>query len=182
MTGAMNFAVTFVPAAVAIFTSGKVSEQENFFMRGAKALYRPLLRRAIAHRGLVARGAAVLVLLSLLLASRMGSEFIPNLDEGDLAVHSLRIPGTSLTQAIEMQNAVQKKFLEFPEVKETFAKIGTAEVATDPTRPSVADGFVMIVIGGILSSTALTLLVLPALCRIFHRETKRPESAPAAVQ
>ncbi len=74
----------------------------------------------------------------------MGSEFIPNLDEGDLAVHSLRIPGTSLTQAIEMQNAVQKKFLEFPEVKETFAKIGTAEVATDPMPPSVADGFVMI--------------------------------------
>ncbi len=144
LTGAMIFSVTFVPAAVAIFMSGKVSEKENFFMRGAKSLYQPLLRSAIANRGLVAIGAAVLVVLSVLLASRMGSEFIPNLDEGDLAVHSLRIPGTSLTQAIEMQNAVQKKFLEFPEVKETFAKIGTAEVATDPMPPSVADGFVMI--------------------------------------
>ena len=122
---AMIFSVTFVPAAVAIFMSGKVAEKENFFMRGAKAFYTPLLRFAIANRGFVAVGAAILVLLSVLLASPMGSEFIPNLDEGDLAVHSLRIPGTSLTQAIEMQNAVQKKFLEFPEVKETFAKIGT---------------------------------------------------------
>ncbi len=144
LTGAMIFSVTFVPAAVALFVSGKISETENFFMRGAKSLYAPLLRAALAHRGLVTSGAAVLVALSLLLAARMGSEFIPNLDEGDLAVHSLRIPGTSLTQAIEMQNAVQKKFLEFPEVKETFAKIGTAEVATDPMPPSVADGFVMI--------------------------------------
>jgi cobalt-zinc-cadmium resistance protein CzcA len=144
LTGAMIFSVTFVPAAVAIFMSGKVSEKENFLMRGAKAIYTPLLRGAIASRGLVATAAVVLVVLTLLLASRMGSEFIPNLDEGDLAVHSLRIPGTSLTQAIDMQNAVQKKFLEFPEVKETFAKIGTAEVATDPMPPSVADGFVMI--------------------------------------
>ena len=144
LTGAMIFSVTFVPAAVAIFMSGKVSEKENFLMRGAKAIYTPLLRAAIASRALVATGAVVLVVLSLLIASRMGSEFIPNLDEGDLAVHSLRIPGTSLTQAIDMQNAVQKKFAEFPEVKETFAKIGTAEVATDPMPPSVADGFVMI--------------------------------------
>ena len=144
LTGAMILSVTFVPASVAIFMSGKISEKENFIMRGAKALYTPMLRAAIANRGVVATAAAVLVVLSLLLASRMGSEFIPNLDEGDLAVHSLRIPGTSLTQAIDMQNAVQKKFLEFPEVKETFAKIGTAEVATDPMPPSVADGFVMI--------------------------------------
>ncbi len=144
LTGAMIFSVTFVPAAVAIFMSGKVSEKENFLMRGAKSIYTPLLRGAIASRGVVAIGAAILVVLSLLVASKMGSEFIPNLDEGDLAVHSLRIPGTSLTQAIDMQNAVQKKFLEFPEVKETFAKIGTAEVATDPMPPSVADGFVMI--------------------------------------
>ncbi len=144
LTGAMIFSVTFVPAAVALFMTSKVSEKENFLMRGAKAIYTPLLRAAIASRALVATGAFVLVVLSLLLASRMGSEFMPNLDEGDLAVHSLRIPGTSLTQAIAMQNAVEKKFLEFPEVEETFSKIGTAEVATDPMPPSVADGFVML--------------------------------------
>jgi cobalt-zinc-cadmium resistance protein CzcA len=142
--GAMILSVTFVPAAIAIFMGGKIAEKENFLVRGAKALYLPVLKISVAHRAVVATAAAVAVALSLLLASRMGSEFIPNLDEGDLAVHSLRVPGTSLSQAIHMQNSVQKAFMKFPEVAETFSKIGTAEVATDPMPPSVADGFVML--------------------------------------
>ncbi|MFV1967833.1 MAG: efflux RND transporter permease subunit, partial [Pirellulaceae bacterium] len=143
LTGALIFSVTFVPAALAVLMSGKVSEKENIVMRAAKKIYAPLLRLSIASRGPVAAGAVVVVALSLLLATRMGREFIPNLDEGDFAVHSLRIPGTSLTQAIDLQNAVERKFQEFPEVRKTFSKIGTAEVATDPMPPSVADGFVI---------------------------------------
>ncbi|MFK5920634.1 MAG: CusA/CzcA family heavy metal efflux RND transporter [Verrucomicrobiota bacterium] len=143
LTGAMIFSLTFVPVAIALFMGGKVSEKENIVMRIAKMIYAPLLRVSIASRSVVAAVAVVIVALSLLLASRMGSEFIPNLDEGDFAVHSLRIPGTSLSQAIHLQNAVEKKFQEFPEVLETFSKIGTAEVATDPMPPSVADGFVI---------------------------------------
>ncbi len=142
--GAMILSVTFVPAAIAIFMGGKIAEKENFLIRGAKALYLPLLKISVANRGVIAVAAAVIVALSLLLATRMGSEFIPNLDEGDLAVHSLRVPGTSLSQAIHLQNSVQKAFMKFPEVEETFSKIGTAEVATDPMPPSVADGFVML--------------------------------------
>ena len=142
--GAMILSVTFVPAAIAIFMGGKIAEKENFLVRGAKAIYLPVLKLSVANRGVIAVAAAVMVALSLLLASRMGSEFIPNLDEGDLAVHSLRVPGTSLSQAIHMQNSVQKAFMKFPEVAETFSKIGTAEVATDPMPPSVADGFVML--------------------------------------
>jgi heavy metal efflux system protein len=142
--GAMILSVTFVPAALAIFMRGKIAEKENIFVRAVKAAYLPSLRFSVAHRGVVAIAAAVVVALSLLLASRMGSEFIPNLDEGDLAVHSLRVPGTSLSQAIHMQNSVETAFKKFPEVSETFAKIGTAEVATDPMPPSVADGFVML--------------------------------------
>jgi heavy metal efflux system protein len=142
--GAMVLSVTFVPAAIAIFMGGKIAEKENFLVRGAKAIYLPILKLSVANRGVIATAAAVIVALSLLLASRMGSEFIPNLDEGDLAVHSLRVPGTSLSQAIHMQNKVQKAFMKFPEVAETFSKIGTAEVATDPMPPSVADGFVML--------------------------------------
>jgi cobalt-zinc-cadmium resistance protein CzcA len=142
--GAMILSVTFVPAAIAIFLRGKIAEKENFLIRGSKALYLPLLKASVANRGVIAVGAAVIVALSLLLASRMGSEFIPNLDEGDLAVHSLRVPGTSLSQAIHLQNAVESEFKKFPEVAETFSKIGTAEVATDPMPPSVADGFVML--------------------------------------
>ncbi len=142
--GAMILSITFIPAAIAIFMRGKVAEKENFIVRGAKSLYLPLLKISVANRGIIAVAAAVIVALSLLLATRMGSEFIPNLDEGDLAVHSLRVPGTSLSQAIHMQNSVQKAFMKFPEVAETFSKIGTAEVATDPMPPSVADGFVML--------------------------------------
>ena len=142
--GAMILSITFVPAAIAIFMRGKIAEKENYLVRGVKVIYLPLLRISVAHRGVIAVAAAVVVALSLLLATRMGSEFIPNLDEGDLAVHSLRVPGTSLSQAVHMQNSVQKAFMKFPEVAETFSKIGTAEVATDPMPPSVADGFVML--------------------------------------
>ncbi|HEY6554594.1 MAG TPA: CusA/CzcA family heavy metal efflux RND transporter, partial [Vicinamibacteria bacterium] len=77
------------------------------------------------------------------LASRMGSEFLPSLDEGDLLVHALRIPGTSLTQAVQMQHVLEKRLTEFPEVSYVFAKIGTAEIANDPMPPSVADVYVM---------------------------------------
>src|SRR5690606_26011654 len=89
-------------------------------------------------------GAALLVAVSGWGATRLGSEFIPNLDEGDIAMHALRIPGTSLSQAIQMQQSLEKRISEFPEVERVFAKIGTADVATDPVPPSVADNFIML--------------------------------------
>ena len=141
---AMILSVTFVPAAVAIFLGGRISEKENILIRTAKAVYEPMLRAAIAARGAVAAAAVILVMLCLLLASRMGSEFIPRLDEGDFALHALRIPGTSLTQAVEMQRTLEAKLGQIPEVKEIFTKLGTAEIATDPMPPSVADCFIMI--------------------------------------
>jgi cobalt-zinc-cadmium resistance protein CzcA len=144
LLAAMLLSVTFVPAAVAIFLSGRISEKENILIRGAKAMYQPMLRGAIAARGSVVTGAVVLVLLCFLLGSRMGSEFIPRLDEGDVMMHALRIPGTSLTQAVAMQRSLEAKIKSVPEVKEVFTKIGTAEIATDPMPPSVADCFIMI--------------------------------------
>ena len=143
LSGALIFCVTFVPAAVAIFLSGKISEKENIFMRIARSAYEPSLRFALANRGITVTAAAVLVTLSLLAGSRMGSEFIPSLDEGDVALHAMRITGTSLTQAIEMQEVLEKRIKELPEVQEVFSKVGTAEVATDPMPPNVADTFVM---------------------------------------
>ncbi len=144
LLGALLLSVTFVPAAVALFLTGKISEKENPIMRLARAAYVPSLRVALAHRPVVALAAAVVVALSLLLASRLGSEFIPSLDEGDIAFHAMRIPGTSLTQSVAMQDVIEKRVKEFPEVREVFAKIGTPEVATDPMPPSVADVFVML--------------------------------------
>ncbi|HJW86084.1 MAG TPA: CusA/CzcA family heavy metal efflux RND transporter, partial [Candidatus Brocadiaceae bacterium] len=99
---------------------------------------------AMHNRIFVITAASVLVILSGLLITRMGSEFIPSLDEGDLAVHALRIPGTSMSQAVEMQHVLEKKIKEFSEVDNVFSKIGTAEIATDPMPPSVADTFVML--------------------------------------
>ena len=142
--GAMILSMTFVPAAIAIFLSGKVSEKENPIMRYANKVYEPILEHALKNRNLVIGGAGGLVLISLLIAASMGSEFIPRLDEGDLATHALRIPGTSLTQSVEMQKVVENEIKGFPEVKTVFSKIGTAEVASDPMPPNVADTFVIL--------------------------------------
>ncbi|MBF8278103.1 MAG: CusA/CzcA family heavy metal efflux transporter [Candidatus Brocadiaceae bacterium] len=142
--GAMILSVTFIPAAVALFFSGRLSEKENILMKWAKKGYTPILNLAMHNRAFVVTTASVLVVLSGLLATRMGSEFLPSLDEGDLLIHALRIPGTSLSQAVEMQHVLEKEIKEFPEVDNVFSKIGTAEIASDPMPPSVADTFVML--------------------------------------
>ena len=144
LTAAMALSLTFVPAAVAQFVTGPVSEKETRVMRGVSRFYQPLLEKALVLRKGVVLAAAVLTVLAGLLATRLGTEFIPNLDEGDIALHALRIPGTSLTQAIQMQRQLEARIKQFPEVEEVVAKIGTAEVATDPMPPSVADTFIML--------------------------------------
>ncbi len=143
LTAAAILSLTFVPAAVASFVTGKVSEKESAAIRVAKRWYAPMIDWALKARFVVLAGAVALVALSGVAATRLGSEFIPNLDEGDIALHALRIPGTSLSQAVQMQSALENRIKRFPEVKDVFAKIGTADVATDPVPPSVADTFVI---------------------------------------
>jgi cobalt-zinc-cadmium resistance protein CzcA len=144
LTAALILSVTFVPAAVAIFVRGQVAAHDNAVMRGARRAYAPVLHAALDWRGAVVAGAVLLVVLAGWLASRMGSEFIPSLDEGDIALHALRIPSTGIEQAIDMQQQLDARLAEFPEVERVFAKLGTAEVATDPMPPSVADTYVML--------------------------------------
>jgi heavy metal efflux system protein len=144
LLGAMVLSMTFVPAAVAVALGGRIVERESPLLARAMRAYRPALTAAIRRGRLVVGGAAALVLIAVLVASRMGSEFIPSLDEGDIAMHALRIPGTSLTQAIAMQGALERVVREQPEVDKVFSKLGTAEIATDPMPPSVADTFVML--------------------------------------
>lgn len=143
LTVAMILSLTFVPAAVALFMTGKISEKENFIMRGAKFVYRPVLILALKLRWLVLGLTFVTVVFCTWLVTTLGSEFIPQLDEGDIALHALRIPGTGLEQAIEMQFILENTIKEFPEVEVAFAKIGTPEVATDPMPPSVSDNFII---------------------------------------
>lgn len=142
--GAMVLSVTFVPAAVALFLTGKMGEKENILVRLATRAYSPVLRYALANRVATMLGAVTLMVLSGLLALRLGTEFLPSLNEGDLLVHALRIPGTSLSTAIEMQHTLERKLKTYPEVDYVFSKIGTAEIATDPMPPSVADTYVML--------------------------------------
>jgi cobalt-zinc-cadmium resistance protein CzcA len=144
LLGASLLSMTFVPAAVALLVTGKVSEKENWFMRLAHRAYLPLLDLAIRLRWAVVVAAVALVVVSGYAATRMGGEFIPSLDEGDVAIQAMRIPGTSLTQSLDMQIALEKRILAIPEVKDVFARTGTAEVATDPMPPSISDGYVML--------------------------------------
>ena len=144
LLGAMILSVTFVPAAVAIFITGRVSEHESPPVRWAIKAYVPALALALRNRAVTITAAVVLMLVSAAMSTRLGSEFLPSLDEGDLLVHALRIPGTNLSTAVEMQHALERKLKTYPEVDYIFSKIGTAEIATDPMPPSVADTYVML--------------------------------------
>ena len=144
LLGAMILSITFVPAAVALFLSGKVTETESSTVTWAKKVYLPALNSAMCNKGLTVTIAVLIVVLSGLLTTRMGSEFIPSLDEEDIALHAIRIPGTSLTTSIEMQNELEEMIKTFPEVDRVFTKIGTAEIATDPAPPNLADVFIIL--------------------------------------
>ena len=144
LLGAMILSVTFVPAAIALFLSGKMTEKESTAVVWAKRSYLPVLNAAMKNKALTITVAVIIVALSGLLATRMGSEFAPTLNEGDIALHALRIPGTSLTTSVEMQSALEETIRDFPEVEKVFGKIGTAEVETDPMPPNLADVFVIL--------------------------------------
>nr|WP_298726625.1 CusA/CzcA family heavy metal efflux RND transporter [uncultured Steroidobacter sp.] len=144
LLAALVLSLTFVPAAVAVFVRGRIEEKENAIVRSARSAYAPVLERALKFRALTLAGAMILVGICGWLGTRLGSEFIPNLDEGDLAVQALRIPGTSLTQSLEMQLQLERALRDVPEVETYFSRVGTAEVATDPMPPNISDGYVML--------------------------------------
>ena len=144
LLSAMVLSLTFVPAAVALFVTGKVSEKKNPIMKGAEWVYKPLLQASLRFRWLMVIFALSAVGGAGWLASTMGSEFIPQLDEGDVTVQALRPPGTSLQQSIDMQDILERRLLEFPEVQDVFSRIGTPEIASDPMPPSISDTFVIL--------------------------------------
>jgi cobalt-zinc-cadmium resistance protein CzcA len=144
LVSAMLLSITFVPACIALFFNKPVVEKDSAVMKAARSVYQPIVSMALKARWLVVSGALVLMLLSVYGATNLGSEFVPNLDEGDIAMHALRIPGTSLSQAIQLQKSLEAKIKDLPEVELVFAKIGTAEVATDAVPPSVADNFIIL--------------------------------------
>ena len=144
LLSAMVFSLTIVPAAVAVLLRGKISEKESVVISSAKRVYKPLLLVAMKLSWLVMGFATLLVIFCVWLGTTLGSEFIPQLNEGDVALHAMRIPGTGLEQSVAMQEVLEQRIQAFPEVDKVFARIGTAEVATDPMPPNVADNFVIL--------------------------------------
>lgn len=140
----MLLSITFVPACVAMLFSKPVIERRNPIMSVARRVYQPVLGLALRFRWLVVVFALAFVGVCLMLVSRLGTEFIPNLDEGDIAMHALRIPSTSLEQSMNLQLLLEQEISQLPEVERVFSKIGSAEVATDPMPPSVADTFIIL--------------------------------------
>jgi cobalt-zinc-cadmium resistance protein CzcA len=145
LLAAMILSVTVVPAAVALFVRKPPRpHSEDRLARLTERFYAPLLSAALRARVAVVAVAGLLVLFTGVLASRMGTEFLPGLDEGDIAMHALRIPGTSLSQAVGMQTQLEAAVLKLPEVDHIVSKLGTADIATDPMPPSVADNFIIL--------------------------------------
>ncbi|PMQ09159.1 Cobalt-zinc-cadmium resistance protein CzcA [Pseudomonas sp. AD21] len=145
LLGAMLLSVTFVPAAIALFVTGKVKEEEGAVMRSARRVYAPALAWVMSHRTVAVGAALGVIVLSGVLTSRMGSEFVPSLSEGDFALQALRVPGTSLTQSVDMQQRLETLILaKVPEVERVFARTGTAQIASDPMPPNISDSYVML--------------------------------------
>lgn len=145
LVGAMILSITFVPAAIALCVTGEIKEKESRWMRWLKHKYQDLLDVAYQFKYLVLTCAFSILLISLLIALRVGSEFAPQLSEGDFAVQQMRSPSSSLSQSLQMQQNSEKLLLKnFPEIKAIFARTGTAEVATDVMPPNISDAVILL--------------------------------------
>ena len=144
LLSALVLSVTLVPAAIALFMTGDISDKESMVIKASKSMYKPLLLRAMKLRWLVLALATLLVVFSAWLATTLGSEFIPQLNEEDILLQALRVPGTGIEQAVEMQKHLEQNISQFPQVLNIFSKIGTPEIANDPMPPNIADTFIML--------------------------------------
>lgn len=144
LLAAMLLSVTAVPAAIAMFVRQPAGVGHGRLQPLLTGAYRPVLEFGLEWRRSLLLLALGLVLLSGLSIPRLGSEFLPSLDEGDIAMHALRIPGTGLQQSVQMQAHLEASIKTLPEVERVVAKIGTADIASDPMPPSVADNFIIL--------------------------------------
>lgn len=145
LLGAMILSVTFVPAAVALFITGEVKETESRWMQALKRKYQHILDWAYQFKMVVVALAISILVLTGVLTTQIGSEFAPQLSEGDFALQQMRSPSTGLEQSLRMQENTEKLILKnFPEVKAVFARTGTAEVATDVMPPNISDAVILL--------------------------------------
>ncbi len=145
LIAAMILSITFVPAAVALWVKGDIRETESSWMTSLKKSYEKTLNVAYEYKAVVLTFAICLLVVTGILTTKLGSEFAPQLGEGDFAVQQLRSPSTGLEESLRMQENTEKLLLKnFPEIKAVFARTGTAEVATDVMPPNISDGYIML--------------------------------------
>lgn len=145
LTGALILALTLMPVLCSFFLSGHIAEKDNLLVKVCKAIYTPLLDFALRFRWGVVLAAIALFASSLWVFTRLGAEFIPQLDEGSISVQMIRSTSVGLDASVNLQKRSEKVLrAQFPEITHLFSRIGTAEVATDPMGPNVADTYVML--------------------------------------
>ncbi|MDQ8995894.1 CusA/CzcA family heavy metal efflux RND transporter [Acinetobacter soli] len=145
LLGAMILSITFVPAAVALWVTGEVKEIESRWMLALKRAYAALLDWAYAWRRVVLTGVVGILLITAAISTRVGSEFAPQLSEGDFALQLMRAPSTGIEESLKIQTQVEQQLLkQFPEIKAIFARTGTAEVATDVMPPNISDAVILL--------------------------------------
>ncbi|MGN6109636.1 MAG: efflux RND transporter permease subunit [Kofleriaceae bacterium] len=144
LTGALILAMTFIPAVASLLLPRRLSEKESFLVAGVRRVYEPALRRALAHRWIVLVAALVMLAGSALLGARLGTEFVPKLDEGAIAMQAIRLPSISLEESVRQTTELEKIVRKFPEVTTVISKTGRAEIATDPMGVEISDIFIML--------------------------------------
>ena len=144
LAGALVLAMTFIPAVASLLLPRKLSEKESFIVAGVRFVYEPLLRLALRAKWIVAAIAVVVLIASGAVASRLGSEFVPKLDEGAIALQAIRLPSISLEESVRQTTEIEKVLLQFPEVTTVVSKTGRPEIATDPMGVEISDIFVML--------------------------------------
>ena len=142
--GSLVISFTLIPALIAIFLKDKVKSREPKLTLYLKTLYGNILDFCLKYRKTVVSLSGIVLTVTSILSLSIGSEFVPSLDEQDIAVQSLRIPATSVSQSVKMQKEVEKAILKHQEIETVFSRIGTAEIATDPMPPGVADGYLIV--------------------------------------
>jgi cobalt-zinc-cadmium resistance protein CzcA len=143
LVGSLILALTLMPLLCAWFLKGRMKEDDNWLVTGFKAVYRPILRFALTFRLAVIVISLSLVAAAVFIYTRLGAEFIPQLDEGSFAIQMIRTTSISLDASLDLQLKAEHELLNrFPEISYAFSRIGTSEIATDPMGANVSDTYV----------------------------------------
>lgn len=144
LLGALAFSFTLAPALASTFLSTRAVDKEPRLMKWISRLYAPILEKSLKFRWAIIALAVVSSISGFILFARLGGEFLPQLNEGSIALHMIRPVNISLDQSIALQELSEKMIKEFPEVQTVFSRIGTAEIATDPMGVNVSDTYIML--------------------------------------